>query len=49
MNYPFDFESGAKFARYSFLLGYIVAQQNERPAWNTSDFFGERYRRKKDR
>jgi hypothetical protein len=43
MNYPFDFESGAKFARYSFLLGYIVAQQNERPVWNPGDFFGEHY------
>jgi Zn-dependent M28 family amino/carboxypeptidase len=46
MNQPLDFESGAKFARYSYLLGYIVAQQNERPAWNTSDFFGEHYGKK---
>ena len=46
MNQPFDFESGAKFARYSYLLGYIVAQQKERPAWNTSDFFGEHYGKK---
>lgn len=49
MNYAFDFESGAKFARFSFLLGYVVAQQNTRPLWNTNDFFGERYGRKKDR
>ena len=48
MSHPFDFESGAKFARYSFLLGYIVAQQNEKPAWNTGDFFGEHYGKKKN-
>lgn len=48
MNQRFDFESGAQFARYSFLLGYILAQQNERPAWNPSDFFGEHYGKKKN-
>jgi Zn-dependent M28 family amino/carboxypeptidase len=48
MNQPFDFESGAKFARYSFLLGYILAQRNNRPAWNPSDFFGEHYGKKKE-
>jgi hypothetical protein len=48
MNNPFDFESGAKFARYSFLVGYLIAQKNERPAWNPGDFFGEHYGKKKD-
>lgn len=43
MNQAFDFESGAKYARYAFLLGYLVAQQNEKPAWNRGDFFGELY------
>ena len=43
MNQTFNFESGAKFARYSFLVGYVVAQQNEKPAWNPRDFFGEHY------
>jgi hypothetical protein len=47
MSQPFDFESGAKFARYNFLLGYVVAQQNERPEWNPSDFFGELYGKKR--
>ena len=47
MNQPFDFESGAKFARYSFLLGYVVAQQNEKPTWNPGDFFGEHYGKNK--
>jgi hypothetical protein len=48
MNQPFDFESEAKFARFSFLLGYVVAQQNEKPAWNPGDFFGAHYGNKKD-
>jgi len=47
MSQPFDFESGAKFARFNFLLGYLVAQQNERPIWNPGDFFGEHYGNKK--
>ena len=48
MNQPFDFESEATFARFSFLLGYVVAQQNEKPAWNPGDFFGVHYGNKKD-
>jgi hypothetical protein len=46
MNQPFDFESGAKYARYIFFLGYLVAQKTERPAWNPGDFFGEHYAKK---
>lgn len=47
MNQPFDFEAAAKYARYSFLAGYLVAQKTERPAWNPGDFFGEHYGKKK--
>ena len=43
MNQPFDFESGAKYARYNFFLGYLIAQKSEKPAWNAGDFFGEHY------
>jgi Zn-dependent M28 family amino/carboxypeptidase len=46
MNQPFDFGSGAKFARYEFLLGYLVAQRTEKPVWNPGDFFGEHYGKK---
>jgi hypothetical protein len=46
MNQQFNFESGAKYARYIFLVGYLVAQQAERPVWNAADFFGERYGKK---
>jgi Zn-dependent M28 family amino/carboxypeptidase len=47
MNQTFDFESGAKFTRYSFLVGYVAAQQKEKPAWNPRDFFGEHYGKEK--
>ncbi len=46
MNQPFDFESGAKYARFNFFLGYLVAQKTEKPAWNPGDFFGEHYAKK---
>jgi hypothetical protein len=46
MSQPFDFESGAKYARYNFFLGYLVAQKTEKPAWNPGDFFGEHYAKK---
>jgi hypothetical protein len=46
MSQPFDFESGAKYARYNFFLGYLVAQKTEKPAWNPGDFFGEHYGKK---
>ena len=44
MNQPgLLFEEAAKFARYSFLCGYLVGNETQRPAWNKGDFFGERY------
>jgi len=46
MNQPFDFESGAKYARYNFFLGYLVAQKTEKPAWNPGNFFAEHYAKK---
>ncbi|MDH3223689.1 MAG: M28 family metallopeptidase [Gemmatimonadota bacterium] len=36
----FDFESGAGHARVNFLTGYVIAQDDTRPAWNEGDFFG---------
>lgn len=44
MSQAFFFESGAKFARYALLLGYLIAEKAEKPAWNPGDFFGEHYR-----
>jgi Zn-dependent M28 family amino/carboxypeptidase len=40
MEQPLDFESAAKGTRLNFLIGYEVAQQDERPVWNQGDFFG---------
>ena len=41
-----DFAQAAKFARFNLLVGYMVAQANERPTWKKGDFFGEHYGRK---
>lgn len=38
-----DLETGAIYARVSFLAGYLVAQSSERPTWNEGDFFGNRF------
>jgi hypothetical protein len=41
----FDWGAGVKSAKLSFLLGYIIAQDNVRPIWNDGDFFGETFGR----
>jgi Peptidase family M28/PA domain len=38
-----DFDAAAKFARFTFLCGYYVAQGPQRPTWNKADFFGDQY------
>ncbi|NDK55369.1 M28 family peptidase [Pontibacter fetidus] len=38
----FDYNAGKKYAQLNFLIGYLVAQQPERPTWNKNDFFGTR-------
>ena len=44
MNQPgLDFAAAANFARFVFLCGWEIAQKTDRPAWNTGDFFGDRY------
>jgi Peptidase family M28 len=44
MNQPnLDFAAAAKFAQFSFLCGYYVAQDPQRPTWNKGDFFGDQY------
>jgi len=40
---PIDYDSGARFARVNFLLGWNVAQANGRPKWNAGDFFGKKF------
>ena len=39
------YDAGLKTARMYFLLGYSVAQQEQRPAWNENDFFGTMFNR----
>jgi hypothetical protein len=44
MNQPnLDFDAAAKFAQFTFLCGYYVAQDPQRPTWNKPDFFGDQY------
>lgn len=43
MDQPIDYESGAKGARLNFLVGYKVADQDNRPEWNAGDFFGKTF------
>jgi Zn-dependent M28 family amino/carboxypeptidase len=49
MNQRLDFEAATKYSRFNFLLGYLVAQKSERPAWKPGDFFGEKYAEKRVR
>jgi len=42
---PIDFNAAAKHARLYFLIGHEVASNSEPPAWNTGDFFGEKFAR----
>ncbi|MBC5992643.1 M28 family peptidase [Pontibacter cellulosilyticus] len=41
----FDFEAGKKYVQLNFLIGYLVAQSEQRPTWNQGDFFGTRFGR----
>jgi Zn-dependent M28 family amino/carboxypeptidase len=38
-----NFDSAAKFARFAFLCGYMITEDQHRPAWNKGDFFGDHY------
>ncbi len=41
MDQPFDFDATIQYMQITFLLGYDVAQQHERPSWKQGDFFGK--------
>jgi hypothetical protein len=43
MSQTFHYESAARAAGVSFLLGYEVAQDNDPPKWNENDFFGDKF------
>jgi hypothetical protein len=39
INGIFDFAAGKKYAQLNFLIGYLVAQDVDKPTWNTGDIF----------
>ena len=43
MDQPLDYQSGARTATLNFLVGYELAQWNQRPQWNQGNFFGTRF------
>ena len=40
---PIDWDSALRFARANVRIGYVVAEEDERPAWNDGDFFGDKF------
>jgi hypothetical protein len=45
MEQPIDYDAGVNAAGLLSLVGYRVAQQDQCPAWNRDDFFGNEIRR----
>ena len=45
LSLPYSNEGAERFARAAARVGYIVANDDERPTWNPGDFFGERFAR----
>jgi len=45
MTQEMDFVAGGDYARLCFLLGYLVANADERPTWNEGDFLGTKFAR----
>lgn len=43
MNQPLNFGAAARATRLNFLIGYLAAQAEERPQWNSGDFFGKTF------
>jgi hypothetical protein len=43
MDHRCYFDAAAKSTALNFLIGYEVAQQSERPAWNAGAFFGTKF------
>ncbi|WP_092771305.1 M28 family peptidase [Hymenobacter actinosclerus] len=43
MSGTFDFEAGRTYVQLNFLVGYLIAQNPERPRWNPGDYFGRQF------
>lgn len=46
MQQPMDLDAAVEFMQVDFLVGYDIAQDPQRPAWKSDDFFGESFGRK---
>ena len=46
---PVDWPSALAFARTNVRIGIEIAENDQRPAWNEGDFFGDRFRRDRTR
>lgn len=45
MSQSFDFNAAATHVKLNFLIGLLVCEDTDRPAWNKGDFFGGRFGR----
>jgi Peptidase family M28 len=49
MDQPFNFQLAARTSGLSFLIGYDIAQADDRPRWVSGDFFGTQFGRSSER
>ena len=45
LNLPYDSDAAERFAQAGLLIGLIVADDENRPQWNSGDFFGDKFAR----
>jgi hypothetical protein len=43
LNLPFSNEGTERFVRTGLVLGLIIANDEQKPSWNTDDFFGDKF------
>ncbi len=48
MDQPLYFDAAVRASGMEFLVGYSAALQEQRPAWNKGDFFGDMFAQKRD-
>ncbi len=47
MKQTMDFEAGARFTRLNFLFTWMIAQEEQIPAWNPENFLGKKFGEKR--
>jgi hypothetical protein len=45
LDLPYDSDAAERFAQAGLLIGLIVADDENRPQWNSGDFFGDKFAR----